>query len=696
VRGGGGRPVGILLLIVLVGALLAPGLPFDFVRLANFDTYQALAPRQPGSWPVVIVAIDDPSLTRYGQWPWPRTLLARLVTRIADADPAVIGLDIVMPEPDRLSPARLPQLLPELSADTVDRLMRMPSNEAVLAAALARAPTVLGAGGLDDPEAAVLGPGGGWTPMRLRGGDPMPFVRRFKGVLRTVAEIDRAASGRALLNADVERGIARRVPLVAVAGDILVPGFALELLRVAAGEREIAVQMGEDGVQAIGFGDVRVPTERDGTLRVHYSLPDGRRFVSAADVLAEVIPAERFARKVVLLGLTAIGSSDYQATPVADRMAGVEIQAQVVENIYEGSLLSRPPWARWSEAAALAVLGALVVLTVPPLKRRYSLLLFFGAVTCAWIAGFLLYHQSRILVDVVSPTIALGVLFSVMVSITLAEVDSHRRVLRRQLQREREAAARLAGELEAARRIQMGILPRPGDLAGNGDRFTLNAFLEPARVVGGDLYDFFALRPNRLFFLLGDVAGKALPGCLFMAVSKSLYKTTALRLLGDVAVIMSEANREIARENAESLFVTLFAGILDLDTGELEYSNAGHEDPYVLRDGQPLRNLPSGGGPPLCVIDDFAYEGARYQLEPGDTLCLMTDGVVEAMNAASELYGRPRLEAVLAGLGAAAPAAIVETIRADVSRFAAGAEPADDLAILVLRWNGPGAGPRAT
>jgi CHASE2 domain-containing sensor protein/serine phosphatase RsbU (regulator of sigma subunit) len=689
--GGGGRPFGVVLLLVLVAALLAPRLPLvEPVRLATFDAYQAVAPRQRASAPAVIVAIDDASLARHGQWPWPRTVLARLVMRIADADPAVVGLDIVMPESDRLSPGRLPQLVPGLPPDVVEWLMRAPSNEAALAAALGRTRAVLGAAGLDHADGVPPGLRGGWAPMRLHGGDPLPFVRRFAAALRSVEDVDRAVVGRALLNADREAGVVRRVPLVAAVGDTLVPGFATELVRVAAGQRGIAIHAGGDGVRAIALGDVHVPTERDGSLRVHYSRHDASRFVSAADVLAGAVPAATFARKVVLVGVTAVGLADYQATPVVDRMPGVEIHAQAIENIFDGALLSRPAWARWAEAAALALVGALVIWAVPTLARRYSLLLFVGAVAIGGGAGFLLYRHARVLLDVGSPTIALGLLFAAMVVVTLVEVDSHRRALRRELQRERDAAARLAGELEAARRIQMGILPRPADLPGNGRTFDLHAVLEPARTVGGDFYDFFQPRPDRLFFLLGDVAGKGLPGCLFMAVSKSLYKSTALRQARDTAAIMTEANGQIARENAESLFVTAFAGMLALDSGALQYSNAGHEEPYVVRAGAPPRRLPAVGGPPLCVLDDFEYEGARVEIAPGDTIVLMTDGVVEAMNAAGELYGRQRLEAVLAGADGA-PATVVEAIRADVARFTADAEPADDLAIMALRWKGPGA-----
>lgn len=688
-RGGSGRPVGVLLLLILVAALLTPKFsPFQQLRLMNFDAYQALAPRERASAPAVIVAIDDTSLNLHGQWPWPRTLLARLITSIAAAEPAVIGVDIVMPEPDQYSPTRLPRVLPDLDPDIAARMERMESNEAALATALGRARSVLGAAGLDEPDPARSGSGGGWAAMRIFGEEPRPFVRRFQGVLRSIPEVDRAAAGRALLNADIERGVVRRVRLVASIGDTLVPGFSLELLRVADGSPPVTVEVGKDGVRAVGFRDLRVPTERDGTLRVHYSHHDAERFVSAAEVLAGKVPADRFARRIVLIGLTSTGLSDYKATPVAELMAGIEIHAQAIENIFDRSLLSRPVWAMWAEAAVLAIVGGLVIWAVPPLKRRYSLLLFFGAVTTAWIAGFLLYREARLLVDVVSPTIALGMLFGLMVSVTLAEVDSHRRNLRRELQREREAAARLAGELEAARRIQMGILPRPTDLTANGRAFDLHAFLEPARTVGGDFYDFFPLPPDRLFFLLGDVAGKGLPGCLFMAVSKSLYKSTALRHAGDADAIMTEANAQIARENAESLFVTVFAASLSLTTGRLEFSNAGHEPPYVVAVGKPLQRLPAVGGPPLCVLDEYAYEAAPYQLAPGDTLVVMTDGVMEAMNGAGELYGRARLEAVLGKLGGMKPVDLVEAIRADVARFTAGAEPADDLAILALRWNG--------
>ena len=319
--------------------------------------------------------------------------------------------------------------------------------------------------------------------------------------------------------------------------------------------------------------------------------------------------------------------------------------------------------------------------------------LFTIVVGAAIGLGWLLYLEGGFLLDPATPSLALGGLFMAMLAITLTDAQSQRRLLRLQIEQQRQAAARLAGELEAARRIQMGSLPRPEVVLPGEHRVDLYALLEPAREVGGDLYDFFRLDQDRLFFLVGDVSGKGLPSSLFMAVSKALYKSTALRRTGQIAAMMREADAEINRDNAEGLFVTVMACILDAATGELEYSNAGHEPAYLLPSaGHPLLRLAGVVGPPLCTVDEFPYEANRHRLEPGDTLCVVTDGVTEAARAGGELYGRKRLEGLLDSLGETGSARkVCEALREDVTRFTAGAERSDDLAILVLRWTGPGA-----
>jgi len=680
----------VLLLLLLVVALFVSEIPgLRLLRLAAFDAYQSLAPRVPRAAPVAIVAIDEASLRRYGQWPWPRSWLGRLATRVIEARPAAIGIDILMPEPDRLSPARVAGLLEGLDPVVAQKLAAMPSNDAVLADAIRGHRVVLGLAGVETVDLATPR-GAGPPPVRAFGADPAPFVRRFAGGIYSIATIDAAAAGRGLTSVDPERGVVRRMPLLASVGDALVPGLALEMLRVALDAPGLSARAGRGGVEAVGIGDLFIPTERDARVWLHYRRSDPSRFISAADVLAGSVPPERLRDRLVLIGATAFGLADYQTTPVTDRMPGVELHAQLLEGVLEGALLIRPPLARALELAIFAGAGLLLVVAVPRLRPRVSAVLLLGLIVVALALGFVAYRARGLLLDTATPALALAVLYTVMLAVTLTETESRRRALRRQVEQQREAAARLAGELEAARRIQMGTLPRPALVFPGEARFDLYARLDPAREVGGDLYDFFFLDADHLFFLIGDVTGKGLPGSLFMAISKALYKSTALRRHGHVAVMMREANAEISRDNTEGLFVTVLAGILDARTGALEYCSAGHEPAFLLpRAGRPLSRLTEGGGPPLCAVDGFEYAAAARRLEPGDTLCLITDGITEAARADGELYGRERLEALLGGLGDAGSAAeIGEAVRRDVAAFTGGAEASDDMAIMVLRFTG--------
>lgn len=688
-----GRLLGAVLLALLTVVAAAPDVPGrDLARYVWFDACQRLAPRARVSGPVVIVDVDGRSLARHGQWPWPRTLLAQLVDRLVEADPAAIGFDIVMPEADRLSPQRLPAVIPAIGGELAARLAALPSNDTVFAAALRGRPVVLGVAGVDGPgEAAARTPVQG-APVRVAGGDPAPHLQSFEAMLRTLEEIDRAAAGHGLLNVGLEGRAVRRIPLVARVGDALVPTLALEMFRVASGEPAFHLTVGPHGVSTVGVGTLVVATQPDASVWLRYAREHtGARFVSAADVLAGTADPRAFERRLVLVGVTALGLADRRSIPGGGTMDGVEIHAELIESLFDGALLARPPWAGWAESLFLLGGGLLLILSVPIRRGRTAWLLLLPLLGLAFGGSLALYHWGRLLLDAVTPSVGLGVTFTVMLGVTLAEAERQRRALRRQVELQREEAARFEGELSAARRIQLGILPRSADLLAGERRFDLSIALEPAREVGGDLYDFFMLDGARLFFMVGDVSGKGLPGSLFMAVSKSLYKSTALRRGSAVATTMHEANVEISRDNPEALFVTVFAAVLDVDTGVLEYCNAGHDRPYLLAraDGRPGR-LAEGGGPPLCVLDDFEYTAATERLRPGDTLCLLTDGVTDARNPAGEQFGRARLEARLASLPPQASAAtVVRAIQDDLRRFVAGAEPADDLAILVVRWLGP-------
>jgi adenylate cyclase len=690
------RLVGATVLAVLV-LLTWRGAPWTERQQAPvFDLYQTLWPREPVSTQVIVVAVDAASLKEIGQWPWPRTLLAKLVQIIGAAQPAAIGIDILMPEADALSPERLAMQEPIVDPAFADSLRRLPRHDATLAHALRAAPVVLAVSGTPEPThtplrvAPVL-----VRPVHAGGAPPRePAVQRYGGALVSIDEIDASARGWGLVTVATSRGIVRRVPLVAGVDSTLVPSLALDMLRVAQHAPAVVVTVAGDEVRDVAAGPFRWPTERDGAVRVYFAPHDETRFIPAVNVLKDRVDPKRFNGKLVLIGTTGSGLQDDEDTPIGERMTGTEIHAQVLDNLVEGQLLRRAPWASAAEALALALAGSLLLWAIPRWKPSNAALLALGCIAVGALAAFTAFRSQRLLIDAASPALGLLLLFGLLLVMTLTEVTRQRRMLQRQVLLQREKSARLAGELQAAQRVQAATLPR-ADLFARDRRLELHAELEPAREVGGDLYDFFMLDERRLFLLVGDVAGKGLSASIFMAVSKALYKSAMLREPGaGIGAIMRTANAEVSRENPQMLFVTVFAAILDLDSGTLDYCNAGHDNPYRLhRAHGALLRIADGDGPPLCAMADYDYAGAQCQLRPGELLCLMTDGVTEARSAAGELFGQDRVDQAL-GLAlqcGAGARELVEALRARVSAFAAGAEPADDLTVLALRWNGPAA-----
>ena len=247
-----------------------------------------------------------------------------------------------------------------------------------------------------------------------------------------------------------------------------------------------------------------------------------------------------------------------------------------------------------------------------------------------------------------------------------------------------EAAERqsMESQLKIAREIQLGILPRR-PLPGGGD-FQLAAVLEPAKMVGGDLYDVFFTDPDHLFLIAGDVSGKGIPAALFMGIIQTLQRSECEKDLPP-GELVSRINRHLAANNDSMMFVTYFLAMVDLKTGMMTYVNGGHNPPCILRaDGQ-VSWLEECHGGPLAVFDD-AYESSRLQLNPGDGIFLYTDGVTEAMNPAREQYGDDALIALLRQYAAGhTPEEIVAFTMASVQKFADGAEQSDDITMLCFR-----------
>src|SRR5579862_5158612 len=408
-----------VLLAATTAHLVSPEL-FNRLSLFAFDKYQQLAPRQASpDFPVQIVDIDEHSLKQLGQWPWPRTTLARMLDKLAEAGAAVVAFDVLFTEPDRTSPEMLRSLLTEQGAGAAEAaqvLASMPDPDAALAKAMTKVPVVVGfnltaSSGRGNPLAKA-----GFAVLGAKAEDPWRYVDSFPEAVAALPELQKSAAGNGFVNEPSDwDNIVRHVPLVFRLANKPVPSLAAEAMRVGFGGRGYLVRYaGAQAEQSFGENSglnaveipvpaahtaIRVPVNRAGQVTVYYARRDPRRYISAADIVAGKFAPERIADHIVLVGSSAAGLNDLKATPIAPDMPGVEVHAQLIEQILERDFLFRPDWGPGAEIIFALLSGLLLIATVPRLgallSAELALIAAIGAVVVSWLA----FRNGSFLID---------------------------------------------------------------------------------------------------------------------------------------------------------------------------------------------------------------------------------------------------------------------------------------------------------
>jgi adenylate cyclase len=342
----------LFVLALIAGAVLVRAADPFFVhalRLIAFDSYQQLAPQAyDPRLPVRIVDIDEPSLAKLGQWPWPRTRLRDLLVELNRKGAAVVGFDILFAEPDRTSVEEISKLLPGAKAALLAENSGEPTNDEAFATALKEAPSVLALslGGQNRPAPAKAG-------FAIAGDDPRPLLPAFSGATGNLPILDAAARGIGAINWTPDRDqVVRRAPLVFRVGDALLPAFAAEVLRVAQGANTYVLKSANasaemafgknTGLNHVKIGDLEIPTDSDGAIVVKFRPSNPAAYLPAWKVLAGEIPREEVGGRIVLVGTSAPGLLDLRATPLDVALPGVEIHAQVLEHVLRLQPASHP------------------------------------------------------------------------------------------------------------------------------------------------------------------------------------------------------------------------------------------------------------------------------------------------------------------------------------------------------------------
>jgi adenylate cyclase len=425
------RAVCAALLLALVALRAVDPPPLQEVRLRTFDLFQVLHPREQQGYQVAIVDIDEASLKAIGQWPWPRTVVADLVTKLKEQGAIVIGFDIIFAEPDRMSPAVAAQNFRGLDADTRAKLDGLPSNDEIFADAIGKARVVVGQVSAATPQPRSAAETTLQTGVAYIGPDPTPYLVTSPGLLRNILPIEQAAAGRGSFSINPERdGIVRRVPMIMAAQGGLVPSLTMEMLRVATGASAVLVRSDQAGVQSVSVQRNVVPTDSHGQIWIHFNKRDPARYVSAKDVLQGTLPRDRLRSRLVLIGTSATGLLDIKTTPVEAAMPGVEVHAQILESVVTGAQLSPVPDALGVEVIIAVVLGIAIIIAAPLLSP--TIVVGLGAVLIAGLIGvswFFFAARSQLL-DFTYPLLSSWLIYLVLTFVNYFREQKQRQQIR--------------------------------------------------------------------------------------------------------------------------------------------------------------------------------------------------------------------------------------------------------------------------
>lgn len=656
------------------------------LRLLGFDILQQTLPRSSdATYPVRIIDIDERSMKAFGTWPWRRDILAQLLDKLFAAGVRVVAFDMVFPEGSVSPLESLPTAMrsaPDMKP-LIDKLMDAGTVDDDFAKSIARHPTVLGIIGSSQPVGAPPKTKAAFATIGER---VQQFVPTFAGASGNLPVFESAATGIGVLNwlPDHDQ-ILRRIPVVVGISDTLFPSLAIETIRVLQGTKTLRVRSagdggfaGDRGITAVAIGKAVVPTDRDGQLWLRFSRRDPKRTISAADVLAGHTRTDALGGRVAIVGTSAPGLLDLRATPLDPVISGVEINAQAIEQLLSGQLLVRPDYAVGMEIALTVASALLLGFMVYRWGARVSAAVGFASV-CLFSFGSLWAFSHGLLLDAVFPIMTSSAAYIFGTGYLYYEAEGERN-------RGREALHRIAVEMEAAAQIQRTFLPRESPTGPSDAAFEVFAVMRPAKAVGGDFYDYFLVDDDTLAIAVGDVSGKGVPAALFMSVSRTVLRAIAFEG-GEPGAVLSKVNTILSRDNSEGMFVTIFYAVLNLQTGVLAYSSAGHDDGLLLNRAnghEPLHFM----GPAIGLIETAEYPTATRKLAPGDMMLLLTDGVTEAFNVDGRVFGPDRVVKSATQRTYGSATELVQSLNDEVDRFSAGTEQSDDITCVALRFRG--------
>jgi len=404
----------VTLITIIFGAsiYLFDPVHLQILRNATFDQFQRWQPRKYQDASVKIIDIDDESLKRLGQWPWPRTRIAQLVSLLQAATPAAIAFDIIFAESDRTSPQSILDLWP-ISSEYRRLLSKMPDHDQVFADIVSNGKVVLGFAlkqdGSSDRQPAIK------ARFVTIGESPEPYLPQFSNVVSSLSALESVADGNGALTfiSDAD-GIIRKVPLLLSYRNTIVPSLAAEALRIAQGTSNYTIRSAPEngiGLSEIRIGNIVIPTTAKGEIWINYTKPEPSRYIPVWQILAGKVPQTELSGRILLVGSSAQGLMDLRFSPMGGVIPGIEVHAQALEQILSGVRLNRPSWSTAVEVLAITLGGLFVGIIALRSKVLLSFSVFMVLIVSLWTGTWYAYAARQLLIDPIIPSILLALTF---------------------------------------------------------------------------------------------------------------------------------------------------------------------------------------------------------------------------------------------------------------------------------------------
>ena len=642
----------ILLVILITVKIINPSF-VKSISYLSFDVYQKIFSEKKET-DVVIVDIDEKSLGKFGQFPWNRNVFAKILDELNNSDPKAIGFDIFFTEKDKQSPDAIIKSYNLIPSD-VSELQNLKGPDQVFSEKLKESKSVIAVLGSNVPSHSNYDRKAK-ARFLSKGGDPKNFSYSYPHSIGSLEILEKNVKGLGSISfLDQLDGIIRSLPMIVRFDNKLYPTMGLEMVRVGSKQKNIYIELNELGIQRVSARPHKIKTDPNGIIWIKYKKSSKSQYISASEVYDGNFEKNLFNNKYVLIGASAQGLFDLVKTPLGITVPGVEVHANVIENILDQSYLIRNPNTYLFELLFSIVVALLTFILSQKIKPKFSLLIFFGNILLIIIIGFSIYKFRSELVDISYPIFMVALTFLSGLYFRFIEEN---RIALSNLQKE----AKLLKERELAAGVQKSLFP---DIS----KFENFIFAKnvPARDVSGDYFDVVRSTPEEYFFTLADVSGKGVKAGMYMAKASSIFRTLT-NLKFPLEKIVFGVNNELVEAKFKGMFVTAVFGKLNIKTGEMIFINAGHESILTFDKDKNYEYIKSDM-PPIGIVKYFTetmVKSNKINLKD-KTFVVYTDGVTEGYLKNGEEMGAEGVQKIIDDMTEVTPKNIVEALEKELN-----------------------------